>query len=65
MYPLQTTLTLDGPGGFGGMTWLYVSESVRGAESVSVDEGLDAAHEVIEEANEADSLMELNSALRR
>lgn len=59
-YPLRTTLTLNGPYG-SGMCWtaLYVSDGVKGIHPISVEDGCEAARELFDRANEADSLRDL------
>ncbi|WP_435068548.1 hypothetical protein [Haloplanus sp. C73] len=59
-YPLYTTLTMDGPyGSTPDWTALYVDDSVRGLNPISVKGGCEAGRDVIERAKEVDTVREL------
>jgi len=59
-YPLNTTLTLDGPCG-SAMDWtaLYINDDVRGLDPLSVEAGMDAARDLVASADDADTVRDL------
>jgi hypothetical protein len=60
-YPLNTTLTLNGPyGSTGNWTALYIGDNIRGLEPLSVEDGCEAARNLLAQAETADMLMDLN-----
>ncbi|WP_227130982.1 hypothetical protein [Halorubellus salinus] len=65
-YQLHTTLTLDGPyGSTPDWTALYVSDTVRGLEPVSVEDGCETGRNLLARAKAADSLRELEPPANR
>jgi hypothetical protein len=59
-YPLNTTLTCDGPYGT-ALNWmaLYVSDGVQGLNPLPIKQGLENTREIFEGAKAADSMREL------
>jgi hypothetical protein len=64
-YPLNTTLTMDGPyGSNGNWTALYVSDGVRGLKPVSVESGCETGRDLLNRAKTADLMQDLIPAQR-
>lgn len=65
-YPLHTTLTMDGPyGSTPDWTALYVGDNVGGLEPISVESGCEAGRDVIERAQDVDTVRELTHSEER
>lgn len=65
-HPFHTTLTLSGPyGSTPNWTALYVSDDIRGLESVSVEDGCKTGRDVLARAKTVDSVRELKPAGNR